>query len=77
MSIYVKKLEGGKLEVISGHMQLKAMLNEHSKADVVDIQTGEQLEVHEVGDALLAVNEAARAALQYATDAVIFNAASL
>lgn len=56
MTIYVKCTSGSKLEVVSGHQSLQAALQVDGKAAVEDIETGEQMEVHEVGSELLVIS---------------------
>lgn len=70
MTIYVKKVGGGSLEVVSGHRRLQAMLSVNGKASVQNMQTGEQLEVHEVGGKLVALTDDAAAAVQFAAAAI-------
>lgn len=75
MTIYVTREEGGGLKVVSGHMRLQTMLSVNGKASVQNMQTGEQLEVHEVGGRLLALTEDAAATVESAAAALISNAA--
>jgi hypothetical protein len=56
MTIYVKCTSGSKLEIVSGRQRLQAALQVDGKAAVEDIETGEKLEVHEVGSELLVIS---------------------
>lgn len=47
MTIYVKNVEGGSLEVVTGYMRLQVQLQVEGKALVQNMATGVQLEVHE------------------------------
>ena len=75
MTIYVKNVEGGSLEVVTGHMRLQVQLQVEGKALVQNMATGVQLEVHEVGGELVALTQEAAAAVQSAADVVITHAA--
>lgn len=75
MNIYVAKVKGGDLEVVSGFRRLQTMLSVDGKAVVLNMHTGEELEVHEVGGRLLALNEESAASVESAAAAAIANAA--
>lgn len=74
MTIYVTKTNCGGLRIVSGSMRLQAMLEVNGKAFVQNMQTGEHLEVHEVGDQLVALNQDAAVDVQSAASAAILNA---
>jgi hypothetical protein len=75
MTIYVKKSDGGGLEVVTGQQRLTALLEMQGKALVMNMATCEQLEVHEVGGKLLALTTEASDAVHSAVEAVIWHAA--
>lgn len=75
MTIYVKNSAVGGLVVVTGQRRLHAMLEVQGKAWVYNTSTNEQLEVHEVDGALVALTADAAAAVQYVAATAISNAA--
>ena len=51
-AIYATKTDGGSLEIVSGQVRLKALLQVQGHATVQDIATGEQFDVQEVNGKL-------------------------
>lgn len=53
MTIYVRRINGGSFEIVNGHALLLAALEVSGKATVVDIETQEALDVHQVDGSLV------------------------
>ena len=64
MTILVKRVSGTRLEVVSGQHRLSAQLAVNGKADVQDIETGEQFAVHRVDGEIVVLTSPAAAAAQ-------------
>lgn len=61
----------GSYELINGHMRLKAQLLAIGHAEVLDINTGKPVYVHEVEGRLVALSEDAQANLEDAANAAV------
>lgn len=57
MTTYVQRIGGGSLEIRSGHTRLRAALSVFGYANVTDVETDEQLRVHEVDGQLVVLSE--------------------
>jgi hypothetical protein len=75
MTIYVKPSDSSGFEVVSGSARLKAQLHVQGWSKVLNIKTGEEMEVHEVGDKLIALSPKALEAIRMAASEVIVHAA--
>lgn len=71
MSIFVKRVDGGSYECIAGAMRMRAMLAADGRAIAQDVETGETVTIHEVGDQLVALDSVTQAAVEALAEDVI------
>lgn len=68
---HVTQNEDGSYTIVSGHMRLKATLQVHGRAEVLDVKRNKTLYVHEVDGKLVAISEDAQATLDDLTNSII------
>lgn len=57
MTVNVKRRDGGSFDCIVGHTRLRAQLEALGKATVVDVETGESFEVHQVDGQIVVMED--------------------
>lgn len=69
--ITVSRDEDGNLQVTNGHMRLRAQLQVRGWAEVVELGTGNTLQVHEVGGKIVALSDESMRQIEDAAAAAI------
>lgn len=75
MTITVSQDQRGTLQIIAGHMRLRALLDINGKVEVYNVTKSKKHYVHEVDGELFAVDEDGQAQLDSMTATAIANAA--
>ena len=57
MSILVRRIDGGTFQVTNGHARLRASLEVFGKATVMDTETHETFEVHEIDGQIVVLKD--------------------
>ncbi len=75
MTITVRRQTANTFEVMNGHHRLKVCLALQGKATVIDAETGEHFDVHEVDGQIVVLQRPGEAAAEAIADAAIGRAA--
>lgn len=75
--ITARRNTDGSFGLVNGLARLKAQLALHSKAEVIDLETGQTVYVHEVNGALVALSEESQANVEDLANAAINRARAL